>query len=63
MEWLINILGTIALIAVLAVLFAFPTMWLWNWLMPFLFGLPEVTWVQALGINVLSGILFRPSHN
>jgi hypothetical protein len=32
--------------------------WLWNWLMPMLFGLPEVTFWQAVGILALSRILF-----
>lgn len=61
METLLKVLGAIALIVVLAIIFSLPTMWLWNWLMPVLFGLTKITWVQALGINVLSGILFRSS--
>lgn len=61
METLLKILGGIALIAILAIVFSFPTMWLWNWLMPTLFGLVKITWLQALGLNVLSGILFRNS--
>jgi len=63
METLLEILGGIALIVILAIVFSFPTMWLWNWLMPTLFGLVKITWVQALGLNVLSGILFRTSCN
>jgi hypothetical protein len=31
---------------------------LWNWLLPPLFGLPPVTFWQALGLLVLSRILF-----
>src|SRR4029453_7910756 len=31
---------------------------LWNWLMPMLFGLREVTFWQAIGILALSRILF-----
>lgn len=31
---------------------------LWNWLLPELFGLPEVTFWQALGLLMLSRILF-----
>jgi hypothetical protein len=61
METLLKVLGAIALIVVLAIIFSLPTMWLWNWLMPALFGLAKISWVQALGINVLSGILFRSS--
>ena len=32
--------------------------WLWNWLMPALFGLPTVTFWQAAGLLTLSRILF-----
>lgn len=63
METLLKILGGIALIAILAIVFSFPTMWLWNWLMPTLFGLVKINWLQALGLNILSGILFRNSCN
>lgn len=61
METLLKILGAIGLIAILAIVFSFPTMWLWNWLMPTLFGVVKINWVQALGLNVLTGILFRSS--
>jgi hypothetical protein len=32
--------------------------WLWNWLLPPLFGFPTVTYWQALGFLALSRILF-----
>ncbi len=32
--------------------------WLWNWLMPSLFGLRELTLWEALGVLALSRILF-----
>lgn len=44
--------------AVVALL-SLPTMWLWDWLMPEIFGLKEITWMQALGLNALCAILFR----
>ncbi|MDC9723237.1 MAG: hypothetical protein PSN34_10790 [Urechidicola sp.] len=50
------ILGVIG-IAGLAILFGFVIMWLWNWLMPELFGLAELTYWQAVGIFILSKIL------
>lgn len=34
---------------------------LWNWLMPALFGLPEVTYWQGIGLLVLCHLLFK-SH-
>ena len=57
------ILTAILLIAVVAVILGFPLMWLWNWLMPGVFGLPEITFWQALGINALSTILFKQNLN
>jgi hypothetical protein len=56
--------GAVTLFTVIfgiALLFAFPTMWLWDWLIPTLFGLKEITLLQAAGINMLSGILFKSS--
>ena len=32
-------------------------MLLWNWLMPALFGLPEISYLQSLGLLVLSKLL------
>ena len=31
---------------------------LWNWLLPSMFGLPQITFWQALGVLALSRILF-----
>lgn len=42
----------------LVILFGFGIMWLWNWLMPELFGLPVITFWQALGLCLLSKIFF-----
>lgn len=52
----IIIFGAIA-IAGLAILFGFVLMWLWNWLMPTLFGLSTVTYWQAVGLFILFKIL------
>lgn len=54
-----KVLTVISLIVVVAVLAALPTMLLWNWLMPDMFGLAEVGFWEALGLNILGGILFR----
>lgn len=51
----------IVIVATLALIMAFPTLWLWNWLMPSIFGLSTITFWQALGLNFLSSILFK-SH-
>ncbi len=55
---IVLVLGGIAAIALVA---ALPTWLLWNWLMPELFGLKVITFWQALGVNMLTGILFKSS--
>jgi hypothetical protein len=57
-----KVLKIVALVAVALVVFGFVTMYLWNWLMPAVFGLRTVTWVQALGLLVLGKILFGGLH-
>lgn len=48
------------LILVFAILFAFPTMFLWNWaLQPAIDGVNSIGFFQAMGINLLAGILFK----
>ncbi len=50
--------------AALAIIFGLVIQWLWNTLMPEIFGLPEVSYWQAVGLVVLSHILFGShSHN
>lgn len=51
--------GAIVLVwAIIAAIIGFPIKWLWNWLMPTLFGLPEISFWMALGIALLISILF-----
>ena len=59
MQALGTIVGAIALFVAISLLMAAPTMWLWDWLMPELFGLKEITLVQAWGLNFLCGLLFK----
>lgn len=48
-----------SLILVFGVLFALPTMLLWNWaLEPAIDGVNQIGFWQAMGINILSAILF-----
>lgn len=51
------ILGVIA-VAGFAILFGFIIMWLWNALMPGIFGLTALTYWQAVGLFILLKILF-----
>ena len=45
--------------AALALVFGLVLMYLWNWLMPEIFGLPAITFWQAWGLVVISHILFK----
>lgn len=49
----IFVFGSLALFA-----FGYITMELWNWLMPNIFGLTEICWMQAMGLIILSKIFF-----
>jgi hypothetical protein len=57
------ILLVVGLLFLYALILAFPTMILWNWLMPRIFGLTQIDIFQAMGINFLSGILFKSNVN
>jgi hypothetical protein len=52
----IVIFGIIAITG-LAILFGFVLMWLWNWLMPEIFGLTTINYWQAVGLFILLKIL------
>lgn len=53
--------GLIALLAGWGLLFAFPIKWTWNVTMPYLFGLPAITWGKAWCLNFLAGCLIKMS--
>jgi len=57
------ILSVIGILMLAVILFGYPTMLLWNWLMPHLFNLPYITFWQACGVNLLASILFKPTIN
>lgn len=58
------IVGFVLLVVVIGLLMSWPVMMLWNGcLVPAVAGLKEIGWLQAWGILVLFGILFRSSNN
>ena len=52
-------IGAIVMAAGIGLLLAFPVMWTWNAVMPYLFGLPVITWGKAWCLYFLTGVLFR----
>src|SRR5260370_35887953 len=66
-RWVRRGLKFAAIGAVAVTVFGFIVMSLWNWLAPAVFGLHTITLWEALGILILSKILFggfrgRPSY-
>ncbi len=57
-NWPLRVVTILPLVVLAVALFGFVLMKLWNWLMPELFGWREITFWQALGIFVLSKLLF-----
>lgn len=53
-----NIIKLIKLIFLITLL-GFMSMLLWNWLMPLIFNLPEISFLQAIGIRLLAAMLFK----
>ena len=51
------LLGILAITGI-AILFGFIVMWLWNWLMPEIFGLTTITYWQAVGLFILAKFIF-----
>ena len=49
----------------ISLLFAWPVQLLWNWLLPRLFNLPKITFLQAWGLEILCGMLLgmRVTYN
>jgi hypothetical protein len=51
-------IGGLALAVLFAFLFGWLVMILWNWLMPALFGLKQITYWQGFGLVILAKLLF-----
>ncbi len=62
LEALITVIGGIVFFVFLSFLLSWPVYMLWNGcLVGAVNGVNEVTWLQAWGINLLCGILFKNS--
>lgn len=58
MDILEKVLKTIALILGIVIIVSIPAMYLWNWLMPYIFGLPTLNFGQTAGLLLLIYIFF-----
>jgi hypothetical protein len=60
LKLIVTIVGALCL---MAIIMGLPLQLLWNWLMPRIFGLPTIGFWEAVGLNVMSGILFKTTVN
>jgi hypothetical protein len=58
-----GVLTVIGLLMLVVMLLGLPLQLLWNWLMPSLFDLRYITFWEAIGLNIMATILFRPNIN
>ena len=56
---ILMIFGGLCIGVVMAFVFGWLVMLLWNWLMPVIFGLSTITFWQAWGLVVLAHLLFK----
>ena len=56
-----TIIAGVGLLILLALLFSLPVMWLWDYTMPYLFKVPELTVGRAFCLVLLCKILFGNS--
>jgi len=61
-NWPVRVLKFAVIAALALLVFGFVVMSLWNWLMPGLFGLRQITFWQALAMVILCKILFGGLH-
>jgi hypothetical protein len=57
-HWIFRGLKILLIVAIALTVMSFVVMSLWNWLLPSLFGFHSISFWQALGLLVLSKILF-----
>ncbi len=57
-RWILKGIGFAVLGVALMLVVGYVVMWLWNWLMPDLFGLPLLTYWKAMGLLLLAKIFF-----
>ena len=61
---IVALVAVVLMIIVLGLIFSLPVMLLWNGcLVGAIAGINSITWLQAWGIMVLFGILFKTSVN
>ena len=53
------VIVTLTVNTIIGFIFALPVQLLWNWLMPVIFNLPTITYIQAWGLLVISSYIIK----
>lgn len=59
LEILFTVMAAIALGLIIAAIIAYPVMLLWNGVIPKIFGLSEISFMDALQLSLLCSLLFK----
>lgn len=54
-------IGLLVVTVIIGMLMVWPLVWLWNFVMPDIFGLPEITYWQMFALYFLIQCLFKLS--
>jgi len=54
---------SIVLAAIVCIVTALPVYYLWNWLLPVIFGIKAITFFQAWGISLFASTLLSKSNS
>lgn len=60
-KWLSGFLALVLMVLVFCSIIGLPVMLLWNWVIPDIFGLPEISFWQAVGLVILVELAFPNS--
>ena len=58
-EWTTALLVVIGVLCAICLIIGIPTWILWNLIVPDIFGLPYITFWEAVGLNLLCTFLFK----
>lgn len=61
-DWVSTMLVAFTFIWIVVFIYSIPLYFMWNWLVPDIFNLPTITFLQAIGLNVLFSIMFKQTN-
>lgn len=63
METIVKVVGAVVLVVIgiagLSLLLSLPLMWTWNYVMPYLFGLKTISFLQSWCLSFVAGTLLK----